>query len=42
MFTLERKKKGFLREIMGIIHIEDNPANNYSKTGGKTLAIKRQ
>lgn len=42
MFTLERKKEVFLREIMGIIHIEDNPADNYRKTGGDTLAIKRQ
>ena len=41
-FTLERKKKGFLREIMGIIHIGDNPTNNYRKPGGETSAIKRQ
>lgn len=39
MFTLERK--GFLRGIMGIISTGDNPTNNYRKTGGETLAIKR-
>lgn len=42
MFTLEGKKKGFLREIMGIIHIGYHPFNNYRKTGGETLVIKRQ